>query len=199
MTVYPPNADGDVAPIRVLRDADMLSPQAVAIGPDDELFVSTCPKCGPAAGGRTAVFHFANGSTVSDFRIGGATNKNTGFTVPSSLAVRCDPLNPGIGATVVVGNSFGGNISVIGSITQGDQLPLRTLQPRTGANLQSLALAGNCLFLAIPGAVVDAYPADALSNAPPSATLTTTDLPVQYPSGIAVDASVLPPIGYLAD
>lgn len=43
VTVYPPAADGDVAPLRVLLAPAMHGPAALAIGPSGDAFVSNVP------------------------------------------------------------------------------------------------------------------------------------------------------------
>lgn len=199
VTVYAGDASGDAAPKRILIDPDMRSPASVAIGIGDEVFVTTCPGCGTGAGGQTGIFHFNNGADKSDFRIGGYSNVNTRMTYPGGINVYSDPLNP-TNYYVIIGNSFGGPIEVFGARTPGDQFPVRTLAPRAGANLQGLAVAGNAIFLAIPGAVIDIYPIDALPTASPSATIPSSpQFPIVYPASIAVDAGVSPPIGYILD
>ncbi len=201
VTVYAGDANDDAAPIRTLTAPNMGSPQAVAIGPADDVFVVTCPTCGVGNGGQTGVWHFNNNSDVSDYHIGGETNQNTGLVTPVGIALISDPSNPGVGPNVVVANAFGGKVVVFAPFSPGDQLPIRTLSPRSGANVQSLAIAGNTLALSIPGAIIDFYAPTAATNAPPAATISSSPdkLPVQYPAGIAIDASVTPPVGYLSD
>lgn len=201
VTVYAGDAADDAAPIRTLTAPNMGSPQAIAIGPSDDVFVVTCPTCGVGNGGQTGIWHFNNNADASDYHIGGETNQNTGLVTPVGIALISDPSNPGIGPNVVVANAFGGKVVVFAPFTPGDQFPIRTLSPRSGANVQSLAIGGNTLALSIPGAVVDFYAPTAATNAPPAATIQSSPdkLPVQYPAGIAIDATVTPPVGYLAD
>jgi hypothetical protein len=199
INVYPGDADGDVAPTQRLTAAGMGSPTAIVLGLRGDLFVGNCPTCGQGGGGQSGVFHFPPGATQSDYVIGGASNDNTGFTAPGSVTLDEDPADPDRGAYVIVGNSFGGNVAVFGPGTEGDQLPIRTLAPRAGANIQAIAFAASAIFLSVPGAGVDIYPSNALANAAPSATLGPPAVPVNYPGGIDVDVSVTPPVGYLGD
>jgi hypothetical protein len=199
INVYPGDADGDVAPTKRLTATGMGSPTAIALGLRGDLFVGNCPTCGQGGGGENGVFHFPPNATESDYVIGGASNNNTGFTVPGSVTLDEDSSNPARGAYVIVANSFGGNVAVFAPGIQGDQLPIRTLTPRAGANIQAVAFADNAIFLSVPGAGVDIYPSNALTNAAPSATLGPPDVPVNYPAGIAVDVSVTPPVCYLGD
>src|ERR1700723_1721006 len=55
VTVYAALATGNVAPSRTLTATGMGSPQGLALGPTGDLFVSTCPNCGPANGGTIGV------------------------------------------------------------------------------------------------------------------------------------------------
>jgi hypothetical protein len=198
VTVYPSDADGDVAPTRILTAAGMGSPSGLVIGPKDDVFVSTCPSCGTANGGQNGVFHFNTNATTSDYVIGGATNNNTGFTVPGTIAL--DNSNPSLGPSVIVGNSFGGIIEAFGPGIQGDQFPTRSFSPGAAVNLQGITVGGNALFVTIPSIGVYVYLATASGDVQPTATLPfTAPFDVHYPGGLAIDASVSPPVGYQAD
>lgn len=194
VTVYASTANGDVAPTRSITATGMGSPQGLAVGPTDDLYVSTCPGCGSAAGGNTGVFHFSNGSSVSDYQIAGA---NTGMTVPSNLALDSS-------RNLIVSNSFGGNVAVFAPGASGNTLPIRSFTSPAGANVQGMSLGpnsgNNAIALAVPGRGVELYTSTAGSGAVPAATLApSSTLPISYPGGVFFDNSVTPPIVYLVD
>ena len=194
VTVYAITAAGDVAPTRSITAAGMGSPQGLAIGPTDDLYVSTCPNCGSGAGGSTGVFHFNNGSSTSDYQIAGA---NTGMTVPSNIALDS-------GRNLIVANSFGGNVAVFAPGASGNTLPIRSFTSPAGANLQGMSLGpnsgNNAIALTVPGRGVELYTSTAGSGAVPAATLAASStLPIGYPGGVFFDNSVTPPIVYLVD
>jgi DNA-binding beta-propeller fold protein YncE len=191
VTVYPAMASGDVAPIKTLTAAGMGSPQGVAFMPTGELFVSTCPGCGQGNGGEIGIWHFPPGSTTSDRRLGGAA---TQFTNPSSIW-----LDPDSGE-LVVGNSFGGNVSSWDPAASGDVAPKRAFSP--GAiNLQSLAVAGGTVFVTdgSPSKIVQMFATNATGTPTAASLANGGSLNVSYPGGIAVDGSESPPVIYLAD
>lgn len=194
VTVYPSTANGDVAPTRSITATGMGSPQGLAIGITDDLYVSTCPNCGSGAGGNTGVWHFNSGSSVSDNQIAGA---NTGMTVPSNIALDSS-------RNLIVSNSFGGNVSVFAPGASGNTLPIRSFTSPAGANVQGMALGpnsgNNAIALAVPGRGVELYTSTAGSGALPAVTLApSATLPINYPGGVFFDNSVSPPIVYLVD
>lgn len=195
VTVYPATATGNVAPTRTLTATGMLSPEGLAIGAADEVYVSTCPNCGQSAGGTTGVFHFANGSSVSDFSLAGA---NTGMTVPGSIALDSS-------RNLYVANSFGGNIAVFAPGASGDSLPVRSFTLAAGGNLQSIGVGansgGNAIALGIPGRGIDLFALSAGGGAlTAAATLAPSPaLPLSYPGGVYFDNSVTPPVVYVND
>lgn len=194
VTVYPSTANGDVAPTRSIAATGMGSPQGLAVGPTDDLYVSTCPNCGSGAGGTTGVWHFNSGSSTSDNQIAGA---NTGMTVPGVIALDSN-------RNLFVANSFGGNVSVFAPGASGNSLPTRSFTPVTGANLQGMSLGpssgNNAIVLTVPGRGVELYAFGAGPGALPASTLApSATLPINYPGGVFFDNSVSPPIVYLVD
>jgi hypothetical protein len=193
VTVYPPDGAGNIAPLKTLTAPGMGSPASVVFTPTAELFVATCPNCGTSAGGQIGVFHFAPGAMTSDRRIGGATNAMTGFT------------NPGVTLDVatgllVIGNSFGGNVSTFTQDASGDVAPLRSFQPMA-SNLQSIAAGGDTIFVTDPGGagLIQMYPLAATGSPTPATINNGGMLAVNYPGGVAVDLASDPPVIYLAD
>ena len=69
VAVFATNANGNVAPVSTLTATNMLSPEGLALGPNEDVYASTCPGCGESAGGDVAIFHFPAGSMTSDFSI----------------------------------------------------------------------------------------------------------------------------------
>lgn len=195
VTVYPGTSTGNVAPTRTLAATGMGSPGGLAIGPTDEVYVSTCPGCGQSAGGATGVFHFANSSSVSDFSLAGA---NTGMTVPGSIALDSN-------RNLYVANSFGGNIGVFAPGASGNSLPIRSFTLAAGGNLQSISVGANsgnnAIALSIPGRGIDLFTLSASGGAlTAAATLAPSPtLPLAYPGGIYFDNSVTPPVVYIND
>lgn len=194
VAVFPVTASGDVAPSTVLSASGMGSPQVLAVGPTDDVYVATCPGCGSGNGGGTGVWHFANGSTVSDFQIGGA---NTGMTVPTGIALDS-------GRNLYVANAFGGNVATFAPGASGNSLPIRSFTVPSGANIQSMSVGAgsgaNAIAIAVPGRGVELYPLSASGSATPAATLApSAQLPLQYPGGVLLDNTVTPPVVYLSD
>jgi len=69
-----------------------------------------------------------------------------------------------------------------------------------GGIAQSSIAAGGVIILASPSDGLDLYPADTTGDAAtPVATIGPTMLSIQYPGGMFVDASVLPPVLYVND
>ena len=190
ITVYPLGADGDVAPMRSLTDAAMKSPQGLFIGTNDAVFAVSCPNCGSGAGGATGMWHFANGSNVSDYSLQGA---NTGLTVPTGVGV--DGTN-----NIYIGNAFGGTVNVYAPGAQGNTLPIRSFNPGSTQNVQSMQLSGNTITLSSPGAGILTYLNTASAATPPASTIpASTTLPISYPGGVYLDRSVAQPVLYLVD
>lgn len=194
VTVYNPMASGDVAPLQTLTATGMGSPEGVAFTTSGELFVSTCPGCGAANGGDVGLWHFPANSTTSDRRVGGTSNAATMFTNPSSIWI--DPAT----GELVVGNSFGGNVSTWDPAASGDVAPTRAFSPGS-INLQSLAVAGGTVFVTdgTPTKIVQMFATSATGTAQATALANGGALNVQYPGGIAIDGSEDPPVIYLAD
>ena len=194
VTVYNPMTSGNVAPLATLTAMGMGSPEAVAFAPSGELWVSTCPGCGASNGGDSGLWHFPAGSTTSDRRLGGTSNANTMFTVPGSLW-----LDPDTGE-LVVGNSFGGNVSIWDPSASGDVAPSRSFSPGS-INLQSLAVAGSTIFVTagVSSSIVQMFSTSSTGTPTPATLGSGNGLSVQYPGGIAVDGSENPPVIYLAD
>jgi hypothetical protein len=192
VTMYPATAAGDEAPALGLLANGMGSPQALALGSAGDLFVSTCPGCGMANGGDIGIFHFPSGSGTSD---GAITGTNTGLTFPDSIALAT---NPDGSQQLWVGNAFGGNVTLFASGATGNAAPVASFTPPS-ANIQSLAYGDGTVFVGVPGAGVDLFPASSMGSATPAATFASNaQLPLQYPAGIFVDSS-LPPVVYLDD
>jgi hypothetical protein len=190
ITVYPLGANGDVAPTRSLTDTAMKSPQGLYIAPNDAVFAVTCPSCGSAAGGATGMFHFSNGSNAIDYVIRGA---NTALTVPVGVGV--DGTN-----NVYIGNAFGGSVNVYAPGAQGNTLPIRSFNPGSSQNVQSMQLSGNTITLSSPGAGILTYLNTAAAASPPASTIpSSATLPISYPGGVYLDTSVAQPVLYIVD
>jgi len=200
VTAFPITADGNVAPSLILTDPDMGSPSGIAIGPGDGVFVSTCPGCGSANGGQVGVFHFATGSATSDFRIGGTSNNNTGFTYPGSIALDWDRTQPTASANLIVQNAFGGVVSTFAPGIQGDQLPIRSFSPGASVNAQSVATGNNAIFVSLPGPSIAEYPLASQGNSPASSSMANYSASAgTFPGGIVIDTHVTPPVMYVVD
>ena len=194
VTVYASKPQGDMASTRSLTAAGMGSPQGVATGPTDDLYVSTCPNGGSAAGGSTAVYHFNNGSSVNDHWIAGA---NTGMTVPGNIALDSS-------RNLIVANSFGGNVAVFAPGASGNTLPIPSFTTPAGANLRGMApepsSGNNAIVPTVPGRGVELYTNTAGSGAMPAATLAASGtLTIDYPGGVFFDNALSPPTVYLVD
>ena len=193
--VFDAEANGNVAPLRTLMTTGLGSAESVALTPAGDLFVSCCPGCGSGLGGQIAVFHFPAGATTSDYALGGATNNNTGFTQPGSLAFDADANE------LFVGNSFSGNVSVWPMGAKGDVAPARAFSPGA-VNLQSIAYARHALYVTVPqqpDGVVLTYDSAATGTPAAAAKLPTGGaLNVSYPGGVYVDGGDAPTI-YLVD
>lgn len=190
VTVYPLGANGNIAPTRTLTDTAMKSPQVLFIDRADNVLVATCPNCGSAAGGATAMFQFANGASVSNSVIRGA---NTGLTVPAGI-------NADAAGNIFISNAFGGSVNVYAPGASGNALPIRSFNPGASNNIQSSFVAVNSIFLGAPGGGLLVYPINAGPGASPAATIQgSATLPLNYPGGVYVDASVAQPVIYLVD
>lgn len=192
--VFPISANGNVAPTRSISSAGMGSPQGVALGPGDDLYVATCPNCGGGNGGDTGVFHFPVNATASDYEIAGS---NTGFTVP--VGVDLDQ-----NKNVYVANAFGGNVAVFAAGNSGNAMPIRSFTMNQGGNAQSQSLGANsganAFAIGMPGRGVQLYDTTAAGAADPVATLATSGaFPLSYPAGVFFDNSVTPPVVYVND
>jgi hypothetical protein len=157
---------------------------------NDEVYVSTCPGCGASAGGDVGIYHFPAGATTADTSVTGTT---TGLTVPGSIGVDHQ-------REVVIGNSFGGSVSTYAVGATGDVAPLRSFTPASNTNLQSIAVGLASIAITNPSAGIELYDPAATGTATPVTTIgSSTQLPIGYPSGIAVDHTVTPPIIVLND
>jgi hypothetical protein len=194
VTVYGPGANGNVAPVRTLTAPTMGSPEGVAVGVGDDVYVAACPTCNASSpGGATAVFHFPAGATTSDYSIQGG---NTLLTTPGSIALG-PPTPTGSGQPVYVANAFGGAVVTFSPGASGNATPVASFNPGAGDNVQGMAYASNTFFLAVPGVGVALFPSNATGTPMPSSTL--LPLSFTYPGGVAVDTSVTPPTVYLVD
>ncbi len=190
ITVYPMGATGNVAPSRVLTDTAMKSPQGLMIDRADNVFAVTCPNCGSAAGGATGMFHFANNANLSDYFIRGA---NTGMTVPIGVGLDAS-------SNVYIANAFGGSVNVYAPGASGNTLPIRSFQPGSGQNLQGMFVASNSILLTSPGSGIISYPSSAGTGTSPATTIpSNATLPISYPGGVFLDASVPQPVLYVVD
>lgn len=187
VTAFQKDVTGDVAPMRVLTDPMMLSPAGLAVDTNDDLYVSTCPNCGTSNGGAIGLFHFPAGSPTSDFSIQGAGLTNPGIVLDSDR-------------NLVVANSFGGSVETFAPGSTAGATPFRTFTPAGNQNTQSEIAAGGVIILASPADGLDIYPADTTgAAATPTATIGQAMLPLQYPGGMYLDASVSPPVLYVND
>ena len=189
VTVYGPSATGNAAPTTTLTATGMGGPESLAFDASGNLFVGACPNCGGSGGGDTGIFHFAAGSTTSDYNIEGA---NTGFTNPA-VALQAN-------GTIVVSNSFGGGVQTFASDAMGNATPATTFTPTGTSNIQSLAVSNNVIALADPSAGVQLYAADSTGNATPAATIASSDkFTLSYPGGMFLDTTAAQPVLYLVD
>lgn len=184
VTVFGPGAGGDVAPVMTLADPDMGSPEGLAIGNDDGVFVSNCPTLG-GCGGVAGVFHFTKNTTTSDYRIAGA---NTGLTVPVGLAL--DEARD-----LFVANAFGGPVNLFAPGQSGDQFPTQSFQP--GGNTQSIAYGSASILLGNGGSGVTEYHSNSSGNTAWVGTMKPAGF--SYTGGIFFDTEVTPPVVYVAD
>jgi len=192
VTVYPPEATGNVAPTKTLMATGMGSPAGVVFATNGDLYVSTCPGCGASNGGLSGVFRFPAGSNTSDATLGGTTNTNTMFTNPG---VTIDPDT----GNLVVGNSFGGNVSTFPASATGDVAPIRAFSP--GAiNLQSVGVAAGTVFVTSgTGAAIQMFPIGATGTPTPVTMANGGMLNVNYPAGLFIEGAGTQPVIYLAD
>ena len=194
VTVYPSTANGNVAPTRTIASPGMGSPQAVALGAGDDLYVATCPSCGGGNGGDTGVFHFAVNATAADYTLSGS---NTGFTVPVNVQLDKDK-------NVYVANAFGGNVAVFAPGNSGNTLPIRSFTLNAGGNVQAMSLGANsganAIVLAVPGRGIQLYDTTASGPSNAASTLAPSgDFPLSYPAEVYFDNSVTPPVVYVND
>jgi hypothetical protein len=193
VTVYPALASGNFAPTRTLTATGMSSPQGLAMAVGDDVYVSTCPNCGPSAGGQTAVFHFPAQTTTSDYSIAG---ESTDLFYPGNIALGDN--TPGVGQVLYVANSFGDAVVSYSPHASGNVAPFSNFYPLDeSANVQSMAYGASTLFLGLPELGVGLFPSDSTGNPNPSSTLLPEGF--VYPGGVAVDTSVTPPVVYLVD
>ncbi len=190
VTVYGLGATGNVAPTRTLTDTAMKSPQTLFIGKNDAVFVATCPGCGQAAGGATAMFHFPNGADAIDYFIRGS---NTSLTVPAGIGLDAS-LN------IYIANAFGGSVNVYAPGASGNTLPIRSFNPGAGQNIQSMSVSSNTIVLGSPGSGILSYINTATAGTLPATTIPgSATLPISYPGGMFLDTSVPQPVLYLVD
>lgn len=194
VTVYGPMDSGNVSPARTITVQGMLAPQGIAVGPGNDLYVSTCPGCG-GGNGDIGIYHFPPQASQPDRIIGGATNTNTGLTAPGSITLDANQ-------NLVVGNSFGGAVETFAAGARGDVAPFRTFTP-TSANLQGIADALDTIFVADPTTGVQEYAATAMASdsgsVQPSFTIANYDFPIQYPGELQIDTQAAPPVLYFVD
>ncbi len=191
VTVYPALADGNVAPVRTLTAQGMSAPEGIAVAPGDDVFVSTCPTCGGNEEGNIGIYHFPSQSSQTDRILGGASNANTGLTVPGALALDDSQ-------DLVVGNSFGGTIEFFANAANGDVAPTSVFQPST-SNLQSIAYDDGTIFVTDPSAGVEQYVATDAGVVMPASTIPASAFPITYPAGMAIDTNATPPVLYVVD
>ena len=189
VTVYAPGVTGNVAPTKTLTATGMGSPESLAFDASGNLFVATCPGCGSANGGDTGIFHFTSGATTSDYNIEGS---NTGFTNPAVAITSA--------GTIVVANSFGGNVQTFAADAMGNATPATTFTPTGSSNIQSVAATPNVIAVADPSAGVQLYAPTSTGNATPAATIASSDkFTLSYPGGMFIDTSATQPVLYLVD
>lgn len=182
VTVYAPGANGDAAPVSKLTDANMGSPEGIAIANTDEVFVTNAPTLG-GLGGIAGLFHFPANATASDFNISGP---NTGITVPVGVAL--DELR-----NIFVANAFGGTIDHFAPGQSGNQFPVRSFSP--GGNTQSIAYGNASVLLGAGSIGINTYPSTASGN-----TMATGNIGnVGFTGLIHFDTDVTPPVIYVTD
>src|SRR5450432_974181 len=83
--------------------------------------------------------------------------------------------------------------------TTGNAAPTRSFTP-TATNIQAISRGTSALALTSPGDGIDFYDLAATGTASPSGAIpTSATLPLQYPGGMFIDATVSPEIIYLVD
>ncbi len=190
VAVFATNANGNVAPVSTLTATNMLSPEGLALGPNEDVYASTCPGCGESAGGDVAIFHFPAGSMTSDFSIDGA---DTGLSDPDSITVDANH-------DLFVSNAFGGLVSIYAQGATGDTAPTSSFTPAGGPNIQGLAHGTSTIAITDPSDGVALYDASSVGNATPAATIASSaQFPLVYPGGIFFDETVSPPDLYVVD
>src|SRR5207244_9379256 len=117
-------------------------PEAVAIGPCGDLFVSNWPDSDPMR--TAAVLHFGAGMSFSDYAI---TGPKTGVTYPVGVAIDDE-------GWLLVANAFGGVVGVFAPGATGDTVPQRSFTAATGS---TRAIACGARLLALSGACVCLY------------------------------------------
>jgi len=185
VTVYPPDADGDVAPWRVLSSAGMQAAEALAVGPTGAAFVSSWPSDDGSRG--AAIYHFGNATEQSDYAIAGS---RTGLTYPVGLAI--DEQD-----ALLVANAFGGVVSAFAAGATGNALPLRSF---TAATCSTQGIAYGARMLLLSDGCVWLYSGGVAAGATPSAVFARSALlPWRRPAGVAIDVGVAPPLVCVTD
>ena len=186
VTVYPPEAEGDVAPLRTLCAGGRV--EALVVGAGGDLFVSLWPN-GNTAGGPASILHFPQERQRSDYAISGP---RTALTYPVGLALGAD-------RTLHVANAFGGVVAAFAPDARGDVAPLRRFTAATSST-QALACGAGVLLLSGSAVYVYADPADPVGRPQPAAVFARSSrLPLQCASGVAIDVHSTPPIVCIAD
>jgi hypothetical protein len=188
VSVFAPNADGNVAPSRTLTAPGMMSPEPIAFGTTGDIYTSTCPSCGESDGGDTGVYHFPAGATTPDITI---TGTSTGIADPDGIAVDAS-------GNLIVANAFGGQVLTFAPGATGNATPTGSFTP-TGDNIQSMAVGKASIALTTPGAVVDFYDPAATGNPDANPIGMSSMVPLAYPGGVVIDTSVTPTTIYLVD
>ena len=188
ITIYPADADGDVAPTATIAGANtgLDNPQGVALDSSGNIYVANAIGGASRFGSVTAYPAGSDGNVAPTTTVGGP---NTGLAQPSGIAL------DGSG-NIFVANT-GGGPSHHGSITAyragatGDVTPIATL---SGANTglrdpEGIAIdsSGNVLVANFNGNSVTIYAAGGNGNVSPALVISGAKTGLAEPTGLALD------------
>jgi hypothetical protein len=202
VTVYPPNADGDVAPISIIGGSrtGLITPSGIAVDASGAIYVANSGREFPSPGTVQVYAAGSNGNAAPIATIRGAATHLHG---PTAIAVDSS-------GRIYVANhyeeppEYRGNVMIWDTVTvfaahsRGDVAPIAEISgPHTGLNgPDGVAFDPNGnIYVAndgwsVPfGATVTAYPARSNGDVKPVATFKGgTDTGIERPGGIAFDA-----------
>jgi hypothetical protein len=189
LLVFAPDADGDVAPLRVLADPNLPRPLAVAIGSDDSIFAATTASAQVNADNPT-VFHFAPGATTSDRNFIGPAR-----LVAPSLA------SDSAGDVVLSVADFVGTYAPTAA---GSAQPIRgfTRQLASAGTISAAAAVTDAVIAVRDQTSIELYPATQVgAEAKPVSQLTPVDIATDSSTTtmLAVDPTGPTPVFYTLD